>query len=92
VTLLPANQVDADLVGLWHMDGSWKDYSGNGNHLSPVNSADFTTDAQVGSASHCQCAVFNRYARRLQEPVCRGQFSATYAAWIKPYSYPDATL
>ena len=51
VELLPANQFDPSIVGLWRMEKSWLDYSGNGNVLIPVNGASFVENKAVGDYS-----------------------------------------
>jgi len=94
IEVLGAKLTDADIVGLWHMDGNWYDYSGNGNTLTPVNYADFTAEAQVGPAAGMfNASSSNRYSRRSTGTgLPLGNSPRTFAAWIKPYSYPDATF
>lgn len=46
-----ANALDADLVGLWHMDGDWGDASGNNNHGIPSNTPTFSADRKIGLQS-----------------------------------------
>lgn len=79
------------LVGLWHMDGDWKDASVMGNDLTPVNGTTFSSDAKIGTMS----AVINgsnTYLRRSSgNGLPLGNSPRTYTAWIKPFSYPDST-
>lgn len=53
VTALAAfsNAVDPDLVGLWRMDGDWKDASVVGNDMMPLNGVIFSPNAKVGTNS-----------------------------------------
>lgn len=39
------------LVGLWHMDGDWKDSSVVGNNGTPYNGATFNANAKIGTQS-----------------------------------------
>ena len=94
IEVVGAKDADSDIAALWHFDGSWHDYSGNANHLTPMNYADFTSNAQVGPAAGMfnENSSANRYARRASGTgLPLGGSGRTMAAWIKPYSYPDAT-
>ena len=51
VEVLPYNQYDPDIVGLWRMDGNWQDSSGNEHHASGYNGASFIDDCQLGSSA-----------------------------------------
>ena len=90
IEVLSAKQLDPDIAGLWHLDGNWSDFSGNGNHLTPTNSANFSEDAQVGrNAGMFSGSAYGRRASGTGLPL--GNSPRTFAAWIKPYSYPDAS-
>jgi hypothetical protein len=51
VEVIPANQRDADIVGLWHMDGNWYDYSESINHFISNSGVKFSTDLIGGTAA-----------------------------------------
>ena len=73
------------------MDNDWNDSSGNGNHLTPYNSVSFSADAKIGSYSG-KFDGTNKYARRASASgLPLGSAPRTFAAWIKPAGYPDAT-
>lgn len=42
---------DPDLVGLWHMDGNWRDASVAGNNGIANNGVSFSTSAKLGTAA-----------------------------------------
>jgi|GEM_PF-4910609 len=91
VDLLPINRKDPSIAGLWHMDGDWKDYSGNGNDLSGVNAIASSYDSPFPgmSAGFTGSASYLRSASGSRLPL--GSSPRTISAWIKPYGYPDAT-
>ena len=49
--LLPMNQKDPSIVGLWHFDNNWADCSGNGLHLNPSPGARLVTESTLGTGS-----------------------------------------
>ncbi|ABQ27183.1 Ig-like domain-containing protein [Geotalea uraniireducens] len=82
VDLLPANQRDPDIVGLWHLDGNWLDYSGNGNHATG-NGAVFSAELIEGAAA----AIFdgsNDYVSISDSASLDVTTAMTLEAWIKP--------
>jgi len=78
-----SNATDPNLVGLWHMDGDWKDASVVGNHWTPNNGVTFSPNAKVGT----QAGSFdgsNDYITIQDNPSLNfgtGDFSVEY--WIK---------
>ena len=90
IDVLASKLSDPDIAGLWHFDGNWMDYSGNGNHLSPLNGASFVREAQSGTHAGAFISAARSYARRASGTgLPLGNSPRTFAAWIKPYSYPD---
>ncbi|MFA7402346.1 MAG: Ig-like domain-containing protein, partial [Pelobacteraceae bacterium] len=83
VELLPANQRDTDIAGLWHLDGNWQDYSGNGNHGTPNNGAAFTAERIEGAAAGSFDGV-NDYASIADSAGLDVTTAMTLEAWIKP--------
>ncbi len=78
------------LVALWHLDNNGIDASHHGNDLTPHN-VTFPSDALIGSNS----ASFNGSNTYLGvssgNNLPLGAAPRTLMAWIKPFSYPDAT-
>ncbi|NJD91549.1 MAG: hypothetical protein FIA91_08560, partial [Geobacter sp.] len=79
VDLLPMNQKDPSIAGLWHMDGDWKDYSGNGNHA--VNSSVVTSTVSEGQTAAISCSSGTISA-----------FTSTYATNCRPTSCGSCTI
>ncbi|MDU0460473.1 MAG: Ig-like domain-containing protein [Geobacteraceae bacterium] len=82
VDLLPMNQKDASIVGLWHMDGDWKDYSGNGNHGIANNGATFSANKIFGSVSASFDGV-DDYLSGTTTNFPVGNIARTISAWVK---------
>ncbi|MGB9082267.1 MAG: LamG domain-containing protein, partial [Desulfuromonadaceae bacterium] len=68
------------LVGLWHMDGDWKDASVMGNSGTPYNGATFSTNAKIGIEAGSFDGV-NDYAS-FGNVLNMGSNNFTIAAWI----------
>lgn len=90
VNVLPANQRDPDIVGLWHMDGNWLDFSGSGNGGTGKNGASFTPDNVQGGASgifdgiDASVSTANGY-------LSNAANTFTVEFWAKPTATRDAT-
>jgi len=72
----------AGLVGLWHMDGDWKDASVVGNNGVPINGATFSPYAKVGTQSGSFSP--NSYVLVNNNASLKLSSSMTLAAWINP--------
>ena len=77
------------LVGLWHMDGDWKDESVVGNHGTPTNGVTFSPSAKVGT----QAGNFDGLDDYVSipddntlSPQAYGQMSIS--AWVYVRAYP----
>ena len=58
--------LDSDIVGLWHFDGNWKDFSGNSNHGYAYNGATLISTAKVGTYAASFDGV-NDYAQMMMD-------------------------
>ena len=80
--LLPMNQKDPSVAGLWHFDGDWKDYSGNGNNGTANNGATFSQEKRMGTAS-AQFDGADDYLSGTTAHFPIGDSARTLSAWIK---------
>jgi len=89
ITALAA-AIDPNLVGLWHMDGDWKDSSVLGNHGTPNNGVTFSANAKIGAQSGSFDGV-NDYVSIPDtdslSPQVNGQVSIS--AWVNVRAYPS---
>jgi len=79
---LKLENVDPDLVGLWHMDGDWSDASGNGLHGVAMNGAALSTNSKIGSGA----ASFDGSDDYLRIGNLYGKFPQdvfSIATWVK---------
>jgi len=51
VNVLPSITNNPDIIGLWRMNGDWKDSSGNSNNVTSVNGATFVNGHIAGTMS-----------------------------------------
>lgn len=84
--MLPANQKDASIAGLWHFDGNWKDSSGNENNGIPNNGATFVAGGIEGHSNAAVLDGSNDYVRVANSQVLNITGSISVEAWIKPYN------
>jgi len=91
VNLQPRTQSDPTIAALWHMDGDWRDYSGNGNDLTATNGPWTSSDSSLpgSSAGFNGSGAYLRRGNGIALPL--GSSPRTFMAWIKPSSYPDST-
>ena len=83
VNVQAGNLQDPDLVGLWHMDGNWLDYSGNGNHTTVAGGApSFSSDRISGS----QAGTFNggSYIVNSSPVGMNMTTNFTISGWVNP--------
>ncbi|WP_224959437.1 OmpL47-type beta-barrel domain-containing protein [Geomonas subterranea] len=79
------------LVGLWHMDGDWRDASVAGNHGTGFNGVTFSTKAKIGAQSGSFDGTNDYVAIRDADtlsPQANGRISIS--AWVYLRSYPSA--
>ena len=72
---------DADLAGLWHMDGDWLDSSGNDNHGVPYNGVTFSTTHIVGSFAGSFDGS-DDYVQGTTNGFPQGSIARTILVWI----------
>ena len=84
--LIPVDLVSnlQDILGLWHLDGDWKDSSGNGYHGTGLNGAAFSLDRKVGTQSGKFDGIDDQFPTA-DFRVGTGDF--TIQTWIKPESF-----
>jgi flagellar hook assembly protein FlgD len=75
--------VDPAIVGLWHMDGDWRDSSGNNNTGVPVNGPTFSTDNHGGTQA-VSLNGSNSFVEVADSNILDLTSAMTVEAWIKP--------
>ncbi len=83
VNVLPANQLDPSLLGLWHMDGNWLDYSGTGNNGTGYNGVTFSANARVGTQASSFDGV-DDYVMAGTGSIVSAPNTFTIAFWANP--------
>ncbi len=76
---------DADLVGLWTMDGDWTDSSGNGNNGTPYNGVTFSSEKVTGTSSSSFDGVDDYISAGAATSLVLSD-ELTISAWIYPES------
>ncbi|HEY5975730.1 MAG TPA: LamG-like jellyroll fold domain-containing protein, partial [Geobacteraceae bacterium] len=74
------------LVGLWHMDGDWKDASVVGNQGTPYSGVSFSSNSKVGT----NAGSFNgssSYVSVSDGPTIHGNLNQTVTGWIYVNSF-----
>lgn len=82
VALQSAKAGDADLIGLWHVDGDWGDSSGNNLHGAPQNGVAFSNDKMVGIQSGNFDGVDD--FTEVASSVLLRPTQLTLSAWVNP--------
>ena len=85
-TVLPASQRDADILGSWHMDGYWYDYSGNGNHGTPNNGATFS-GSRIDDAKSVNFDGVNDYVTMVDTSTLHAGRNLTITGWLYVNSF-----
>ncbi|MEM1208383.1 MAG: hypothetical protein AAGI54_03865 [Planctomycetota bacterium] len=79
--------VAATQVGLWTLDNTWNDDSGNANHGTAQGTPSFITDARFGThaARFEDAADFIDLSAVTNDALASNTDSYTYSAWLRLY-------
>ncbi|MBI5103055.1 MAG: hypothetical protein HZB33_14665 [Nitrospirae bacterium] len=78
-------------MALWHMDGDWRDASGNGNNGTPYNGATFNTNSKMGATAGSFDGIDDYVL--IGDPVPASlqiQNEISLEAWIYVTAYPSS--
>jgi len=95
IPVAAGNQADADLVALWHFDGTWSDYSGNNNTWSPTAQHQWSgLHGRCPGGSHA--ASFDGVNDYAEAPgsggLSIGSQSWSISAWVKTQSFGSSRM